>query len=110
MNISLLVEHIPTTSPTQLSVAQSPGHPSSLSCEVTAVPVPAVSWYRLGSPLGPTKMKSHGDLSIVIEGYKDGRMISSLVFYNVTLEDFGQYSCNASNVIGQVLLHTTFTT
>ena len=102
MNVSVLVEHIPTITPTQLTISQSPGYPSSLSCEVTAIPVPAVSWYRLESPLGPTMMKSRGDISMMIDEYKDGRMTSSLVFYNVTQEDYGQYSCNATNIMGQV--------
>ena len=101
MNISLLVEHSPTIIPTKL-VTQAPGYPSSLSCQVTAAPVPSVSWYRLGSPLGPTIIRSKGDLSMVIEDYRDGRMTSSLVFHNVSRDDFGEYSCNASNSLGQV--------
>eukprot|EP00092_Neocalanus_flemingeri_P029987 GFUD01032556.1.p1 GENE.GFUD01032556.1~~GFUD01032556.1.p1 ORF type:complete len:357 (-),score=100.41 GFUD01032556.1:240-1310(-) len=99
--ISLLVEHVPTITPTKPTISQYPGYPSSLSCQVTAVPVPAVSWYRLGSPQGPTMIKSQGDLSMVIDDYKDGRMTSRLIFYNVTQEDYGQYSCNATNIIGQ---------
>eukprot|EP00092_Neocalanus_flemingeri_P038490 GFUD01041901.1.p1 GENE.GFUD01041901.1~~GFUD01041901.1.p1 ORF type:complete len:355 (-),score=97.94 GFUD01041901.1:168-1232(-) len=101
MNVSLLVQHIPTIIPSKSIKSQFPGYPSSLSCEVTAVPVPAVSWYSLSSPLGPSLIKSHGDLSITIDDYKDGRMTSSLVFYNVTQEDYGQYSCNATNILGQ---------
>eukprot|EP00092_Neocalanus_flemingeri_P090220 GFUD01114246.1.p1 GENE.GFUD01114246.1~~GFUD01114246.1.p1 ORF type:complete len:372 (-),score=94.49 GFUD01114246.1:640-1755(-) len=101
MNVSLLVQHIPTINPSKSIMSQFPGYPSSLSCEVTAVPVPAVSWYSLSSPLGPSLIKSHGDLSITIDDYKDGRMTSSLVFYNVTQEDYGHYSCNATNILGQ---------
>eukprot|EP00092_Neocalanus_flemingeri_P007176 GFUD01007754.1.p1 GENE.GFUD01007754.1~~GFUD01007754.1.p1 ORF type:complete len:362 (+),score=102.88 GFUD01007754.1:347-1432(+) len=101
MNVSLLVQHIPTIIPSKSIMSQFPGYPSSLSCEVTAVPVPAVSWYSLSSPLGPSLIKSHGDLSITIDDYKDGKMTSSLVFYNVTQEDYGQYSCNATNILGQ---------
>eukprot|EP00092_Neocalanus_flemingeri_P102849 GFUD01131564.1.p1 GENE.GFUD01131564.1~~GFUD01131564.1.p1 ORF type:complete len:354 (-),score=88.31 GFUD01131564.1:15-1076(-) len=100
--ISLLVEHVPTITPTKPTISQYPGYPSSLSCQVTAVPVPAVSWYRLGSPQGPTMIKSQGDLSMVIDEYRDGRMTSRLIFSNVTQEDYGQYSCNATNRMGQV--------
>eukprot|EP00092_Neocalanus_flemingeri_P063338 GFUD01076603.1.p1 GENE.GFUD01076603.1~~GFUD01076603.1.p1 ORF type:complete len:351 (-),score=92.71 GFUD01076603.1:58-1110(-) len=99
--ISLLVEHVPTITPTKPTISQFPGYPSSLSCQVTAVPVPAVSWYRLGSPQGPTMIKSQGDLSMVIDEYKDGWMTSRLIFSNVTQEDYGQYSCNATNMLGQ---------
>lgn len=101
MNISLLVEHIPTITPTQPTIYQHPGYSSSLSCEVAAVPVPAVSWYSLGSPLGPTMVKSHGDISLEIDEFKDGRMTFSLIFHNVTQEDYGQYSCNANNTSGE---------
>ena len=102
MNISLLVEHSPTINPTQESITQSPGYPSSLSCEVAGVPVPSVSWYKLQSSMGPTIIRSQDDLSMVIDDYKDGKMTSSLVFHNVSQDQFGEYSCNASNVIGKV--------
>ena len=101
-NFSLLVEHTPAVLPLHSPTYQAPGYPSSLSCEVTAAPVPAVTWYRVGSPTGPAIIRSHQDISIIIQDYKDGRMTSSLVFDNVTLEDFGEYSCNASNSLGQV--------
>ena len=112
LNISLLVDHIPTVAPTNSTISQSPGYPPSLSCEVTAVPVPAVSWYRLGLSKDPAMIKSHGDTSILIADYKDGRMVSSLVLDNVTQQDYGQYSCNATNTHGQVgklnnINHTT---
>ena len=97
MNISLLVEHTPTVIPTQPIMYQHPGFSSSLSCEVAAVPVPAVSWYYLDSPLGPTKIKSHDEIFMEIEGYKDGRMTFSLMLENVTDADYGHYSCNATN-------------
>jgi len=99
MNISLLVEHLPMVSTNQSTIVQSPGYPTHLVCEVTAVPVPAVSWYRLGAE--QTMVKSQGELSITIKDYKDGRMTSSLIFHNVTTAHFGQYSCNASNTEGQ---------
>ena len=102
MNISLLVEHIPIVSTNQSTISQSPGNPSHLTCEVTAVPVPAVSWYSLGSPPRPTMIKSRGDLAISIQDYKDGRMTSSLIFHNVTPAHYGEYSCNATNTEGQV--------
>ena len=102
MNISLLVEHKPIITPTKVVMTQSPGYPSSLSCEVAGVPVPSVFWYSQESPLGPTMMKSQDDLSLVIDVCKDGKMISSLVFHNVTQERFGKYSCNATNYLGQV--------
>ena len=106
MNISLLVEHSPIITPTKVVMTQSPGYSSSLSCEVAGVPVPSVSWYRLRSPMGPSMMKSQDDLSLVIHDYKDGKMISSLVFHNITQDRFGQYSCNATNYLGQVQTHT----
>ena len=46
-------------------------------------------------------MRSQGEMSIMIEDYKDGVMISSLVLENVTTGDYGEYSCNGSNYQGQ---------
>jgi len=99
MNISLLVEHLPMVTTNQSSIVQHPGHPTHLVCQVTAVPVPAVSWYKLGEE--NTMVKSQGELSISIKDYKDGRMTSSLIFHNVTPASYGLYSCNASNTEGQ---------
>jgi len=99
MNISLLVEHLPMVTTNQSTIVQYPGNPTHLMCQVTAVPVPAVSWYRLGAE--HTMVKSQGELSISIKDYKDGRMTSSLIFHNVTPASYGLYSCNASNTEGQ---------
>ena len=102
MNVSLLVEHIPIVSTNQSTISQSPGYSTHLTCQVTAVPVPAVSWYSLGSYQEPTMIKSRGDLSISIKDYKDGRMTSSLILHNVTQDHYGGYSCNATNTEGEV--------
>jgi len=100
MNISLLVEHIPIVSTSQAIISKSLGQPAHLTCEVTAVPVPAVSWYSLTSN-EPTMIKSRGDLSISIQDYKGGKMTSRLIFHNMTLAQYGKYSCNATNTEGQ---------
>jgi len=101
MNISLLVHHLPLVSTSMSSVSSSLGHPAHLTCQVTAVPVPAVSWYKLNPSLEPVMIKSQGGLAINIQDYKDGRMISSLMFHNVTQANYGEYSCNATNTVGQ---------
>jgi hypothetical protein len=101
INISLLVEHSPTIIPREATISQAPGYPASLRCEITAVPVPVVTWYRLGLVTGPVMLQSHGDLALSIEEYKDGVVTSSLVLDKVTGGDYGQYSCNASNHHGQ---------
>jgi len=101
LNFSLLVEHSPTVIPNESTIYQAPGYPAHLSCQVSAVPVPAVVWYRIGQSTGPAMIKSNGDVSIMIEDYKDGVMTSSLIFDNTTTDHYGQYSCNASNLLGQ---------
>eukprot|EP00090_Calanus_glacialis_P011948 TRINITY_DN20380_c0_g1_i2.p1 TRINITY_DN20380_c0_g1~~TRINITY_DN20380_c0_g1_i2.p1 ORF type:complete len:357 (-),score=99.87 TRINITY_DN20380_c0_g1_i2:65-1135(-) len=101
MNISLLVEHLPIVSTNQSTISVSPGHSTHLTCQVTAVPVPAVSWYSLKNNQEPAMIKSRGDLSISIKDYKDGRMTSSLILHNVTQDHYGGYSCNATNTEGE---------
>ena len=102
MNISLLVEHLPIVSTNHSTISVSPGHSTHLTCQVTAVPVPAVSWYSLKNNQEPAMIKSRGDLSISIKDYKDGRMTSSLILHNVTQDHYGGYSCNATNTEGEV--------
>jgi hypothetical protein len=102
MNISLLVEHLPIVITNQSTISVSPGQSTHLTCQVTAVPVPAVSWYSLKKNQEPAMIKSRGDLSISIIDYKDGRMTSSLILHNVTQDHYGGYSCNATNTEGEV--------
>ena len=100
MNISLLVEHTPIVTTNHSIVSESIGHSTRLTCAVTAVPVPAVSWYSLKKE--PFMIKSQGDVSITINDYKDGRMTSTLIFHNVSQHNYGDYSCNATNAEGKV--------
>ena len=102
MNISLLVEHLPIVITNQSTISVSPGQSTHLTCQVTAVPVPAVSWFSLKNNQEPAMIKSRGDLSISIKDYKDGRMTSSLILHNVTQDHYGGYSCNATNTEGEV--------
>lgn len=99
MNISLLVEHTPIVTTNHSIVSESIGHSTRLTCAVTAVPVPAVSWYSLKEK--PFMIKSQGDVSITINDYKDGRMTSTLIFHNVSQHNYGDYSCNATNAEGK---------
>ncbi|KAK7071175.1 hypothetical protein SK128_005202, partial [Halocaridina rubra] len=62
-----------------------------LACYVYAVPTPQVKWYRdNGAPVDPMR------LSMAFDANKR----YSLQFDKVQLEDFGYYTCNASNYMG----------
>jgi len=102
LNISLLVEHIPMVEASSVLVSQAPGYPATLSCQVAGVPVPLVAWHKLGQGSeNQTVVHSHGDTDLVIEDYKDGLLTTSLEFGKISYEDYGDYSCNASNSLGE---------
>ena len=107
-------------------VAQAPGHAATLTCRVTAVPVPVITWHRVtvagnisdemntaaavGDEMNTaaaageamTAVHSHGDTDIVISDYTDGVVTSSLVLGSVKAEDYGHYVCTATNGHGKV--------
>ena len=97
-------------------VAQAPGHAATLTCRVTAVPVPVITWYRVTAAGNISDemntaaaadeemmaVHSHGNTDIVISDYTDGEVTSSLVMGSVSAEDYGHYVCMATNGHGKV--------
>ncbi|CAM4601319.1 unnamed protein product [Caretta caretta] len=84
--------------PPKLKKLKSPnvhvGEKISLKCEATAGnPQPAYKWYKDGKELKKSK-----DIRIK---YGNGKKISRLQFNKVKLEDAGEYSCEAENVLGK---------
>ncbi|XP_068021801.1 pro-neuregulin-2, membrane-bound isoform isoform X5 [Melanerpes formicivorus] len=84
--------------PPKLKKLKSPnvhvGEKISLKCEVTAGnPQPSYKWFKDGKELKKSK-----DIRIK---YGNGKKISRLQFNKVKLEDAGEYSCEAENVLGK---------
>ncbi|XP_035194218.1 pro-neuregulin-2, membrane-bound isoform isoform X6 [Oxyura jamaicensis] len=70
------------------------GEKISLKCEATAGnPQPSYKWFKDGKELKKSK-----DIRIK---YGNGKKISRLQFNKVKLEDAGEYSCEAENVLGK---------
>ncbi|XP_050725361.1 protein amalgam-like isoform X2 [Eriocheir sinensis] len=66
-------------------------YPATLACFVEAEPRARVSWYRTGDiPVDPMRLAK----SVTANG------MYTLHFNVVTLEDFGVYTCNATNYMG----------
>jgi len=100
MKMSLLISHLPIVSTPNKNVLETDGASVQLKCEVSAVPVPVVSWNFYNQTQNKYQMiLSHGRRFITIQDYKDGKMISSLDIKNLTQNDFGKYSCIARNCI-----------
>jgi len=95
-----MMDQIPSIQPSVPVTSQHPGYPASLRCEISAVPVPRVVWYRVEID-SLVMIRSQEDISIMIDSYKDGKMTSSLIFENTTEAYYGLYSCNATNDVGQ---------
>ncbi|XP_064424780.1 opioid-binding protein/cell adhesion molecule isoform X3 [Latimeria chalumnae] len=67
------------------------GHKGSLQCRALAVPSANYEWYRQDGRL------MHGEKGVKIE---NKGTISTLTFFNVSEEDYGNYTCVAVNKMG----------
>ncbi|XP_023343455.1 lachesin [Eurytemora carolleeae] len=115
-NITVQVQHAPSVLPLRETVKQYPGFSVSMSCKVTSLPVPLIRWYKIQSSADestpavqyiPVIIQSNNNISIHLDDYKDGMIISRLQFLSVSAQDYGTYSCNASNLLGKVTFFTT---
>jgi len=95
LNVSLRVDHAPTLNVSR-TVFQAPGFPTSLDCQVAAVPVPAVAWMRRGK-----RVTSDGKYAITISDYRDGWLTVSLLIPSVSFSQYGNYTCEATNDHGE---------
>lgn len=67
------------------------GRPVEMSCTSIGLPVPDVVWLKDGTPLVPDKR-----VRVQISGVR-----SKLTFSKVTLHDWGEYKCVATNILGK---------
>uniref|UniRef100_A0A3B4X6Z1 Limbic system-associated membrane protein-like n=1 Tax=Seriola lalandi dorsalis TaxID=1841481 RepID=A0A3B4X6Z1_SERLL len=87
--VNVVVNYPPTIKKTQSSETQV-GRMGTLQCDATAVPTPEFEWYRDEKRLSNTQ-----GINIQILGTTTVLMIA-----NVTEEDYGNYTCVASNRLG----------
>ena len=66
---------------------------------MSALPVPTITWARLDKD-SFTLIKTSQSRSIIIDGFTEGNISSSLVFSSLSSTELGHYSCNASNILG----------
>ncbi|XP_056022847.1 opioid-binding protein/cell adhesion molecule homolog isoform X5 [Ostrea edulis] len=94
--ISVMVEFPPEVWLNNKKMSQSLGKETILECKVTAFPQ-AVSVWRFENVFLANSLKHRIDI------YKDKghTIILSVRIMNITKEDFGQYSCFASNEFGE---------
>ncbi|XP_057695941.1 limbic system-associated membrane protein isoform X2 [Corythoichthys intestinalis] len=87
--VNVIVNYPPTIKRTQSSEAQL-GRTGTLLCEATAVPTPEFEWFR-----DDKRLSNIEDISIQVLGTSTILMIA-----NVAEEDYGKYTCVASNRLG----------
>ncbi|KAM8853941.1 limbic system-associated membrane protein isoform 1-T1 [Synchiropus picturatus] len=87
--VNVVVNYPPTIKKTQSSEAQL-GRTGTLQCDATAVPTPEFEWYR-----DDKRLSSSQGINIQTLGTSTLLMIPS-----VTEEDYGKYTCVASNRLG----------
>ncbi|KAK5868456.1 hypothetical protein PBY51_009469 [Eleginops maclovinus] len=87
--VNVVVSYPPTIKKTQNSET-SVGRLGTLQCDATAVPTPEFEWYR-----DEKRLSNAQGINIQILGTTTILMIA-----NVTEEDYGNYTCVASNRLG----------
>ncbi|THD24670.1 Titin [Fasciola hepatica] len=87
-----LVGHPPQFVQPLHNAGASEGQKIKLECKVTGQPHPQIQWLKNGAPL---------PRSNAYEIREEGP-INSLIFYDLFLEDQGEYTCVARNPLGQV--------
>ncbi|XP_076067251.1 neural cell adhesion molecule 1-like isoform X2 [Oratosquilla oratoria] len=101
--VELLVMHAPEIHPRERVVYSGVGYDAVLSCVVQAYPQASVKWFRKGAPADPMRltfsMKSSKEKSFLQHLYSVP-VWYSLYANRVLKEDFGVYTCNASNYMG----------
>ncbi|XP_064085519.1 brother of CDO-like [Macrobrachium nipponense] len=91
-SINLQVMHPPDVMADKIEVYSGVSYDATLACFVNATPRPQVKWYREnGSPVDPLRLKV---------AYDTRNKKHSLQFDRVQKGDFGYYTCNASNFMG----------
>nr|XP_045625544.1 protein amalgam-like isoform X1 [Procambarus clarkii] len=90
-SITLQVMHEPKVWAERDEVYSGVAYDSSLACYVEAEPRAQVKWYKVGDiPVDPLRLRKTVDAN-----YR-----YSLHFDHVQLDDFGNYTCNATNFMG----------
>ena len=79
------------------SVSGQQGLAASLSCVVSGHPPPVVHWVQSESGLS---------LPATITAFTAGSLTSSLVWDSLETRHYGNYSCTATNIMGQVSRQT----
>ncbi|XP_045109106.1 protein amalgam-like isoform X3 [Portunus trituberculatus] len=98
--ITLQVMFPPKVRVEEEEVITGVSYSATLACFVEAEPMAKVNWYRKGDiPVDPLRLVKKMDV----------RRRYSLQFDMVTLEDFGVYTCNATNYMGNssAVIHLT---
>ncbi|KAG0712170.1 Protein amalgam [Chionoecetes opilio] len=89
--ITLNVMYPPKVRAEYKEVITGVSYSAILACFVEAEPMAKVKWYRVGDiPVDPLRLAKT----------VDARWRYSLIFNMVTLDDFGVYTCNATNYMG----------
>ncbi|KAB7505745.1 Neurotrimin [Armadillidium nasatum] len=88
--ITFDVQYAPVVKPVENIVHSGVKEEKTLWCVVKSSPSPKVDWYKGGTPVNPMRL---------LKGINTENRYS-LHFDQVQMEDFGLYSCNASNYFG----------
>lgn len=101
-----LILYLPFTVPPTITTdigktSANEGQTAVLRCEVDANPRPTITWYRPDS----SQMANSERVRIVEKQVKSQymfgyRIVSQLQIRDVEFEDYGEYDCRVSNIVG----------
>lgn len=69
---------------------------SRFECQVSAEPLPDIIWLYNGQPLTSTQR-----ITLTYD-----KTVTTLTISNATLEDTGEYTCQATNALGEAITKT----
>eukprot|EP00092_Neocalanus_flemingeri_P054291 GFUD01063929.1.p1 GENE.GFUD01063929.1~~GFUD01063929.1.p1 ORF type:complete len:489 (+),score=123.56 GFUD01063929.1:223-1689(+) len=88
--VEVVVEYSPEVEVTEVFVHTQTGDEAEIVCRVHAVPKPTIVWSKDGQELSPSQRVKMADIG----------SRHTLTISQVQKEDFGKYSCRASNSLG----------
>ena len=95
MSLFLIYSVAPTIISPLMDQVQNEGTIASYTCQADGEPLPTISWYFNGDPLGPANSTKY----LFTDRYLAKAVMSILNIMDLEASDAGTYTCDATNVV-----------
>ena len=103
--LSLNIDTLPVIVQQPQSVVATVGSEVMLECSAMSLPTPEITWIKDGTIVDEGS-DNRIDINQALVMSSMDEVLSTLMIVNVSLSDDGEYSCNASNIVGSVVSNT----